>query len=716
MKILADSDGAPLDVRAVVSSFNKKEDKLKALQQFYPGASSTDGTALGEGNFIYTDPDTKEIKFFNPEGLDLGDVFDYGREITNTIGGVVGATVATVGGQAGPQIFTPEEMVTIPAGAALGSELAGQGYDLAMEAALPEAFSISRGNPIEKTIKASENVMGEMVGGKLMQKLLSGASEKGGDLIRSFFSAGAPTSREASKQLVNKAKELNIKLPSGGVARSSPLALFLEQRLLQFPTSTGTIRESFDKFKINLVDAVDKIGAKYGLAVKEGGKIGDLLKKGAEDAATKFRREQGKLYDAAYDLVPDAYGSLTNLATLRTKLMADLSENPDAFAPYMGAAIKKIEAILSKEGVMKLRPLRELRTSIRLEIDPSGQGLIGVTKPQARYLEQVYKALTKDMSEMVANTGGEAAKKAMKKADTYTANRMKFDIEPIINEILKTKQDTQAFSFLMKGTKESGQQLKKIMRNMDERTRGQISASMLYRLGYQKPSGSELYDDFSARTFLTNWKSLADSSKDALFGKGNSARKDLDTIVEFIRKTGEADKFANNSRTGDMIGTVVALSPFLTAGTMAASGNLLEAGLTASGGVASLIPPHYAARLMTSPTFINWITKAGPAMAKNPADTKFHLGRLMEIFSGDQSMTAASLSYINALVPSLIGEAQASDMRSGVLQEPQTPSEIVQFAKSLKPDVKEKIKSLVPTSDAYEVLNNILQERKLKYL
>ena len=61
MKILADSDGAPLDVRAVVSSFNKKEDKLKALQQFYPGASSTDGTALGEGNFIYTDPDTKEI-------------------------------------------------------------------------------------------------------------------------------------------------------------------------------------------------------------------------------------------------------------------------------------------------------------------------------------------------------------------------------------------------------------------------------------------------------------------------------------------------------------------------------------------------------------------------------------------------------------------------------------------------------------------------------
>jgi hypothetical protein len=48
--------------------------------------------------------------------------------------------------------------------------------------------------------------------------------------------------------------------------------------------------------------------------------------------------------------------------------------------------------------------------------------------------------------------------------------------------------------------------------------------------------------------------------------------------------------------------------------------------------------------------------------------------------------------------------AEASNMKSGVLQEPQTPSEIVEFSKQLKPETKEKIRNmnlinLSPVSD-----------------
>ena len=78
-------------------------------------------------------------------------------------------------------------------------------------------------------------------------------------------------------------------------------------------------------------------------------------------------------------------------------------------------------------------------------------------------------------------------------------------------------------------------------------------------------------------------------------------------------------------------------------------------------------------------------------MAKNPADVNFHLGRLMEIFSGDESMTEVALSYVNSLVPTLIGSAEASNMKSGVLQEPQTPSEIVDFAKTIDNNTAKKI-------------------------
>jgi len=401
------------------------------------------------------------------------------------------------------------------------------------------------------------------------------------------------------------------------------------------------------------------------------------------------------LFRSAYDLVPDAYGSLTNLATLRTKLMADLSENPDAFTPYMGAAIKKIEAILSKEGVMKLRPLRELRTSIRLEIDPSGQGLIGVTKPQARYLEQVYKALTKDMSEMVANTGGEAAKKAMKKADTYTANRMKFDIEPIINEILKTKQDTQAFSFLMSGTKESSEQLNKVLRNLPEEERKYVRASMLNRLGYRKPgsidddSADEMLDNFSPNSFLTNFSNLSKTSKDALFGKkGGQHRKDLDTIIDLMENFQSADQYTNFSRTGDAISNILAFAPLYPGGQMMLGGDIGMGALTMGSG---LLTPYMASKAVTNPDFIRWLVDASPKMAKKPADVNFHLGRLMEIFSGDESMTETALSYVNSLVPTIIGSAEASNMKAGVLQEPQNPSEIVDFVKTIDNNTAKKI-------------------------
>ena len=51
--------GAPLNIRAIVGSFDTKEKKLEALRKYFPDAESTDNTILGDGNFIYTDPETK---------------------------------------------------------------------------------------------------------------------------------------------------------------------------------------------------------------------------------------------------------------------------------------------------------------------------------------------------------------------------------------------------------------------------------------------------------------------------------------------------------------------------------------------------------------------------------------------------------------------------------------------------------------------------------
>lgn len=689
--------GAPLNVRAVVASFSKPEDKLKALKQYFPDAEPTDGTMLGEGNFVYTDPETGLLTLYNETdgglfdaGITAGDVLEFGKEIVQTAGGMIGGGIATVAGQAGPQMFTPEEMITVPAGAAMGSELAGQGYDIAMDLMLDKP--ISRGTLSERVVGAGENVFGEMVAGKAFQKLLDGAGSVSKGVIQKVLGVTGER-KELAKKSIQDAQELGVKIPTAGVATNAPIIQFIEKRLEQFPTGAGKFRDTFDEFKRNIVSATDEISQKYSKESGiEGGEIGSEIRKGINKAKFKFLADQTKLYDEAFDLVGDgAKGELKNLKKLKADLLVKYNQNPKAFGEYMDGSLKKIEDILSQEGVMDLKALRELRTAIRLSTDATGIGTVGITKPQSRYMTKVYDALTDDIKGIVLASGGEKAAKAMAKADAYTANRMKLDVVPVINKILDMDTDLKAYNFLVQGSKESSDQLKRVLRNLPENERNFVKASMLNRLGYQKPGGAKLESDFSVNSFLTNFSKLSNSAKDALFDKDTKARQSLDKIVDLLENFKSAQSYANVSKTGDMIATAMAFVPLGYGGFMVQGGDLISGGLTMASG---LIPPHYMSKLVTNEKFINWIADASPKMGRNPADIPFHLGRLMEIFSGDESMSAAALSYVNALVPSIVGSAEASNMTEGVLQEPQTPSEIVQFAKELNPATKEKIRNM----------------------
>ena len=696
------TSGAPINVRAIVASFNKPEDKLKALKQYYPDAEATDGTMLGDGNYVYTDPDTKLLTLFDEtdgglfdSGVTVADVMEFGREAVQTAGGIIGATVATVGGQTGPQVFTPEEMITVPAGAALGSELASKGYDLAIDAMMPE--TISRGDVAERIVGSAENVMGEMVGGKLFQNFMGTVSKNGGNLIRKVLGSGAEK-REVGKKMVLDAQELGIKVPTAGVASGSPLLQFIEKRIEQFPTAVGQFRENFDIFKRSLVEATENISKKYskdsGISKQD---IGGSVRSGIDKAKLKFIAEQNRLYDKGFDLVPEgSSGRLNNIIKLKEELQIKMQSNPKAFGEYLNPSIKRIDALLENNGILGLKEGRELRTALRLTTDATGPGgLIGVTKPQAQYLTKIYDALSKDLSQIAIDNGGANAQKAIKSADAYTANRMKFDVNPVINKILDMDSDTKAFNFLMSGTKESSEQLNKVLRNLPEEERKYVRASMLNRLGYKKPgdvnmqSEESMLDEFSPNSFLTNFSNLSNTSKDALFGKqGGQYRNDLDTIVDIMKNFKSADQYTNFSNTGMSISGLLALAPLIPGGQMMMGGEFATGFATMSSG---LVTPYGASKLLTNSDFIRWLVDASPKMAKKPADVNFHLGRLMEIFSGDESMTETALSYVNSLVPTIIGSAEASNMKAGVLQEPQTPSEIVNFAKTIDNNTAKKI-------------------------
>tara|TARA_R110001592_G_scaffold69585_1_gene213539 strand:- start:30 stop:2132 length:2103 start_codon:yes stop_codon:yes gene_type:complete len=643
------STGAPKKVRAIVGNFDDPTRRLEAIKQYYPDAVSTAGTPMGEDNFIYTDPDTGQRTLYNPKGFDMGDVVSVGRDIFSGVGGAVGGAAALVGGIAGPQAATPEEFYTVPAAAALASEGAGQLYDRAVDAFLPDPFSVGRGGLVEQGTKAATNIGMEIVGGKLVEKGIDALKAAPGEITRRL--AGVGKNRQATAQnRLREASELDVNLPSAGTVSQSPMLMFFERRMQDFPTSSPVVFEKFENFRTSAAQAVQNVASKYGRVVSEGGEIGESLLAGAEKGLAKFKKDQSKLYDAAFDLAPDATGRVNNIIELRSKLVDELSKAEKSLRPSMQAALDETDRLIADSqagGGIDLKTLRQLRTNLRRKIDGLKRQGYG---DSASYLDTVYASLTNDMKDSVLNYGGENANKALSKADIYTRNRQKFDVQPVFEKLNKDKKTgVQAFNFLMQGTKESGAQLKKILRNIPPAERGDIQASVLSRLGRTNPAGQDAIEEFSTAKFLTNYSKLADSAKDAFFGKGGN-RAELDKLVAMFDDVKSADAFANNSRTGQSLGFMATLSPL--AGGLGMIGQGYDVGSAATTAAAGLVgtalAPYVTSRLLTKPEFIRWLVKSGPQMGKNPNSTNFHLGRLMEIASRDSQFREDAFEYVSA--------------------------------------------------------------------
>ena len=643
------STGAPKKVRAIVGNFDDPTRRLEAIKQYYPDAVSTAGTPMGEDNFIYTDPDTGQRTLYNPKGFDMGDVVSVGRDIVSGIAGTIGGGSALVAGQLGPQAATPEEFYTVPAAAALASEGAGQLYDRAVDAFLPDPFSVGRGGLVEQGTKAATNIGMEIVGGKLVEKGIDALKAAPGEITRRL--AGVGKNRQATAQnRLREASELDVNLPSAGTVSQSPMLMFFERRMQDFPTSSPVVFEKFENFRTSAAQAVQNVASKYGRVVSEGGEIGESLLAGAEKGLAKFKKDQSKLYDAAFDLAPDATGRVNNIIELRSKLVDELSKAEKSLRPSMQAALDETDRLIADSqagGGIDLKTLRQLRTNLRRKIDGLKRQGYG---DSASYLDTVYASLTNDMKDSVLNYGGENANKALSKADIYTRNRQKFDVQPVFEKLNKDKKTgVQAFNFLMQGTKESGAQLKKILRNIPPAERGDIQASVLSRLGRTNPAGQDAIEEFSTAKFLTNYSKLADSAKDAFFGKGGN-RAELDKLVAMFDDVKSADAFANNSRTGQSLGFMATLSPL--AGGLGMIGQGYDVGSAATTAAAGLVgtalTPYVTSRLLTKPEFIRWLVKSGPQMGKNPNSTNFHLGRLMEIASRDSQFREDAFEYVSA--------------------------------------------------------------------
>ena len=153
-----------------------------------------------------------------------------------------------------------------------------------------------------------------------------------------------------------------------------------------------------------------------------------------------------------------------------------------------------------------------------------------------------------------------------------------------------------------------------------------------------------------------------------------------------------ADAFANNSRTGQSIGTVATVSPLIGGLYMIGTdpSNIAGAASTAASGmVGALLTPYVSARLLTKPEFIKWLVKAGPQMGKNPNNAKFHLGRLIEISSRDSQFREDAMEYINAFGSALMEANNPDEAPQAEINQSPAANSIIQ---SLTPDAAAQLR------------------------
>jgi hypothetical protein len=258
-------------------------------------------------------------------------------------------------------------------------------------------------------------------------------------------------------------------------------------------------------------------------------------------------------------------------------------------------------------------------------------------------MRQVYGALTEDMS-AVAKYAGPEAQKALEVADRYTRAWMK-TAGVTLNKIGRFNTDEEAYRYAMSTLGDGGTRLRRLRRQFEPEEWDTIAASVLEKMGLAKAGAQDASGEvFSVNTFVTNWSKMSPEAKNALFG-GNrykEMRGGLDTFVEVASSLKGVEKFANTSNSGKVV-----MSYFAFTG---AAAGLAELG--AGGGYASLsafaaggITLRYAAKLITSPKFIKWLTTP----ITNPNGIGAHFGRLTAIAAEDPALKEPIEAFLQAL-------------------------------------------------------------------
>lgn len=642
--------GAPAPWRFAVGIPKSNEDKLATLQNLLHGKGWDASKARMEGeDLYYHDPDIKKDVLVNPSGIDWGDLAGAAPELANAVtAGVTGiaakrlplvknAAVASAAGRA------VEEMVS-QAGKKFFPEIVDsrswekQGLDAALDTAIGTAFGAGAG--------------------KLMGAIGNLPTRAKAYLHNALTSGDTATIAAAFKRL-------GIEAPPPNAISKSRLMAGIEQPVKDsivgqpLHDSYQAAREGIESAVGKTADAFDP--ARAGISMDTTGKA---VREGATKAAGNFSDQAAVNYGAFRSKVPlDTPTDVTNFYEallgaggnkfrVLEKTGDQLAVNPalktalENIQQDLGAAFKgntgynprTLEEMLAGAPV-PFKEVSELRSAIGRKL-ADVSGMLQADIPRAE-LKNVYAALSKDLEASIGKHDPSALA-AFKKANTEYARGFK-EIEDVLQPLIDKKFDYQAFRDVMQGAKFSGEQLERLRKVMPDKTWDTLAGFELRNLGLGKDG------TFNVAQFATGWKNLSPEARQAMWGgtRYGHLTRQLDDIALASDNLARAQGNINASKSGNTLYTMGLLGT-LGGGLGTAAANIQDpwkagaaVGTTGAVLTGAVLAPGAAARLMASPTFINWLAgQVRRPLAANPKQVAtqlgLHGGRLIDELRGEE--------------------------------------------------------------------------------
>ena len=594
------NDGAPASTRLAVGSAVTPEDRLATVRKTYSDAVVDPND---ESNFLYTNPDSGRITRFNPKGFDLGDIAGVAPEIGefagSLLGGAAGAAVGNI----------PGGIVGAGVGGAAGRGLVQEGA----EWLLGTEDTRSTGEQVgDLAVTGGLNALGQGVA----PLIAKGAKALVKPVISPFVNRG-------TTELGEDYAKLGVAPSAGAISQNKALQT-TESVLGNTPGGAPVMQKAVETQQGQLQDAIGGIISKVGGEAMTDEGLGIVAQKGIKQGAVRAKDTSSQLYDKAYNAVGrDTPMNLSNVAALRTELTQQVADAPESTPSYVKSMLNQMDNIMMDaqgQNGYKFTAGRRMQA----EINNQSKTASTMGNPAQGLQKRLAAAMKADMEDTVSGVGGNA-KKLYDQAQRYNAKRVQVD-KDFVNSFVDKRTAEQVGRELLKPTP-NAKTLRQARGKMSGDEWNNVAATAINRLGLAKAGQQGADGDiFSANTFLTNWNRMSTEAKKTLFGgsKYKEIRSDLDRLSRVTASIKEGNKTANPSGTARHMAYMTLLGA--VAGGGAASGDHTSAGA----GIAGLvIAPKMAAKLMTSPRFVKWLTKT--ADQKNPRDFAKHMAQLYAI-------------------------------------------------------------------------------------